>query len=68
MVENFVSSNFNMVDINVYECDSLMVTPMFKSMLQIKRYPRKRFYHGCTVLIEKSVPRDRYLASLGNAS
>ena len=31
-------------------------------------YARKRIYHGCLVRIEKSVPRDHCLASLGTAS
>ena len=36
--------------------------------LQIKRYARKRLYHGFLVRIEISVHRDHCLASLGKAS
>ena len=37
-------------------------------MLEIKRYKRKRTYHGCLARIEKFVPRDHCLTSLCTAS
>ena len=36
-------------------------------MLEIKRYARKRIYHGCLVRIENSSSLDHCLASLGKA-
>ena len=36
--------------------------------LEIKRYARKRIFHGCLVRIEKSVPLDYCLASVDTAS
>ena len=46
------TSNFNMADVNVWEPDSCMWTPTLKSnAVKIKRYARKRIYHGCLVRI-----------------
>ena len=46
-------SAFNITDVSVWECDSLMVTPMLKSNAgDPKGYTRKRIDHGCLVRIE----------------
>ena len=47
-----------MADVNVNERDSFMATPILNQTLEIERYARKRIYHGWSVRIEKSAPRD----------
>ena len=42
-----MTSTFNMADINVHENDLLMATTTLNQMLEIKRYARKRIFHGC---------------------
>ena len=44
-----------------------MVTPMLKSNAGDQKDARKEICDGCLVRIEKSVPQDRYLASVGKA-
>ena len=61
------TSTFNMADVNVQECDSLMETPSLISNAEDQKYARKRIYRGCLVGIENSVPPDHCLASLGKA-
>ena len=61
------TSAFNMADVNLYECDSSMATPTLKSNAGDQKVCNKK-NHGCLVPIEKSVPRDHCLASLGKAS
>ena len=67
IVTSHKMSTFNMLDINVLEWDALMATPTLNRTLEIKRYARKRIFHGCLVRIEKSVPRAHCLVSLGKA-
>ena len=59
---------FNMADVNVKDRDSFTATPTLSKMLELEKYARKRIYHGCSMRIEKSVPLDHFLASLGKAS
>ena len=63
IVMSQTTSTFNMADANIWERDSLMATPMFKS----NAGDQKRFYHSCLVQLEKSVPRNHGMASLGKA-
>ena len=64
---HIMPSTFNMADISVLECDSLLATPTLKSNAE-QKVCKKRIYHSCLVRVEKSVPRDHCLTSLCKVS
>ena len=66
IVTSYMTSIFNMADVNIKECVLLMANPALKLNAGDQMYARKRIYHGWLVRIEKSVPRDHCLASLGS--